>query len=205
MDKLSRRLHHHTPPGQPGGVFFWAFLTILNRMATYRVVPNLDSTDAAYIAGLIDGEGTITLTREHRDENRRLVVSIASTERSILTFVVERAGCGKITNKRTTSGRHAPSFAYRITNRQALELLRQISPYLRSYKAKRAALVLAHYLSLTPRNGRYTTALRLAREDFERKFLATIKPADDGGILLRDDPNTTAIEHSLEPVGAEPR
>jgi hypothetical protein len=147
-------------------------------MTTYRIVPDLDSTDAAYIAGLIDGEGTITLTREHRDENRRLVVSIASTERSMLAFVVERTGCGKITNKRTTSGRHTPSFAYRITNRQALELLRQISPYLRSYKANRAALALTHYLSLTPRNGRYSAALKLARKDFERKFLGTLKPAD---------------------------
>jgi hypothetical protein len=29
----------------------------------------LTSVDAAYIAGLIDGEGTITLTRKHKQEN----------------------------------------------------------------------------------------------------------------------------------------
>jgi hypothetical protein len=68
---------------------------------------DLDSRDAAYIAGLIDGEGTITLSREHRNENRRLVVSVASTERCMLEFVAERTGCGKITNKCTTSSRHA--------------------------------------------------------------------------------------------------
>lgn len=32
-----------------------------------------DPAVAGYIAGLIDGEGTITLTRVHRNENRRLV------------------------------------------------------------------------------------------------------------------------------------
>jgi hypothetical protein len=45
-------------------------------MARYRTVKQLSPTDAAYIAGLIDGEGTVTLSRKHRDENRQLVVSI---------------------------------------------------------------------------------------------------------------------------------
>jgi hypothetical protein len=36
----------------------------------------LRTIDAAYIAGLIDGEGTITLSRKHRNENRQLAISI---------------------------------------------------------------------------------------------------------------------------------
>ncbi|TMH49321.1 MAG: hypothetical protein E6H60_10445 [Betaproteobacteria bacterium] len=62
-------------------ILFLAFLPILNFIGPYRSVLVLDSCDAAYIAGLIDGEGTITLSREHRNENRRLFVSIASAER----------------------------------------------------------------------------------------------------------------------------
>jgi len=42
-------------------------------------IPKLPAESAAYIAGLIDGEGTITLTRLHAGANRRLVVSIANT------------------------------------------------------------------------------------------------------------------------------
>ena len=175
MDQLSRRLHHYTPPGRPGGVFFCLFFTILKLMRRYRSVLGLDPCDAAYIAGLIDGEGTITLSREHRNENRRLVVSIASTQRCLLEFVADRTGCGKITNKRTTSEPHTLSFAFRVTNRQALELLRQVRPYLRSYKAARAALALKHYLVLTPRNGQYTTGQTRARQEFETFFLATTK------------------------------
>ena len=67
MDQLSRRLHHHTPPGRLGGVFFCLSFTILKSMGRYRSVLRLDPRDAAYIAGLIDGEGTITLSREHRN------------------------------------------------------------------------------------------------------------------------------------------
>ena len=37
----------------------------------YRSGLSLDPRDAAYTAGLIDGEGTITLSREHRNENPR--------------------------------------------------------------------------------------------------------------------------------------
>jgi hypothetical protein len=90
MDQLSRRLHHHAPLAQSSGVFFCRFFTILKFMGRYRSVLSLDPREAAYIAGLIDGEGTITLSREHRNENRRLVVSIASTERCLLDFVADR-------------------------------------------------------------------------------------------------------------------
>jgi hypothetical protein len=60
----------------------------------------LSSDTAAYIAGLIDGEGTITLTRLHVGENRRLVVSIANTELALLGFVRDEVGVGKITRKK---------------------------------------------------------------------------------------------------------
>ena len=52
----------------------------------YKEVKSLDQTDAAYIAGLIDGEGTVTLSRRHRNENRQLVVSISNTDRPLLEF-----------------------------------------------------------------------------------------------------------------------
>ena len=50
---------------------------MLKYIGRYRTMVDLDPGDAAYAAGLIDGERTITLSREHRNENRRLVVSIA--------------------------------------------------------------------------------------------------------------------------------
>jgi hypothetical protein len=132
---------------------------------------------AAYIAGLIDGEGTITLSRLHADENRRLVVSIANTEIQLLEFVIDQVGAGKTTRKRTTADRHTPSYCYAITSRQALDLLRQISPHLRSYKRQRAELTLKHYRQLTPRNGKYTNELLTLRHEFERKLLS-ITPAN---------------------------
>jgi hypothetical protein len=127
---------------------------------------------AAYIAGLIDGEGTITLSRLHTAENRRLVVSIANTEIQLLDFVLAAVGAGKITRKRAVAGHHRLSFCYSITSRQALELLRQVTPHLLSYKRLRAELALSTYLAVTARNGKYTKELRARRQTFERELLA---------------------------------
>lgn len=128
-------------------------------------------TDAAYIAGLIDGEGTITLSRKHANEKRSLCVSICSTERVLLEFVLAAVGLGRITNKRTYRDHHSPSFTYRVTNRQALELLTATASFLKTYKARRAALILEKYLPLTPRNGKYSATQLRERDEFELELL----------------------------------
>lgn len=141
-------------------------------MAAYRTVAKLSPEDAAYIAGLIDGEGTLSLTRRHKKDNRQFVISIANTERPLLDYVIDTIGAGKITGKRATRDNHTPSFTYAIENRQALALLKQIAPYLRTYKSKRARLILDNYVRLTPRNGHYSNELKAERTRFEQQFLA---------------------------------
>ncbi len=123
-------------------------------------VNNVSAEDAAYLAGLIDGEGSITLSRKHRDENCQLSVSISNTDRRLLEWVLAVVKVGKITNKATRSTHHTPSYTYQVWNAQALRLLEQICPYLRTYKKRRANLVLEKYKALTPRNGRYSPAIR---------------------------------------------
>jgi hypothetical protein len=140
-------------------------------MATYRIVNNISSIDAAYIAGIIDGEGTITLSRKHKNENRQLAVSISNTDLVLLKYVEKTVGAGKITNKKVTQEHHTKSYTYAIYNRQALKLLEQMQPYLKTYKATRSELILRDYIALTPRNGKYTDDQRADREQFEREVL----------------------------------
>ena len=142
-------------------------------MPRYKQTNRLSRQDAAYIAGLIDGEGTIALTRRHRNENRQLEISVSSTEFALLDFVLERVGAGRISRKKRYSNQHACSAAYVVSNRQAFSLLEQIQPDLRSYEAKRGRLVLDHYTELTPRNGKYTVELSLQRTIFLRQFAET--------------------------------
>jgi hypothetical protein len=166
QESLSRRLHQI-----PALIRQGHFFAENQGMVIYKSTNQLNLTDAAYIAGLIDGEGTVTLSRKHRNENRQLAVSISNTERNLLEFVLSVVGAGKITSKKTVQTHHRPSFTYVIYNRQALSLLEQIQPHLRTYKKARAELILKDYLRLTPRNGKYSDQLKAARNEFECQVL----------------------------------
>ncbi len=137
----------------------------------YREVRLLSVAGAAYLAGLIDGEGTVTLSRKHASDMRQLVVSISNTELPILEFALLSVGARKLTNKCTSKAHHTPSYTYALWNRQALALLAQVEPHMRAYKRERARLVLKDYVRLTPRNGRYTDAMRTERRIFEDSLL----------------------------------
>lgn len=139
---------------------------------TPRHVARLREADAAYLAGLIDGEGTIALSRRHSGEKRQLVVSISSTEIALVEWARHTPGVGKVTRKKTSRPHHAPGLTFSVANRQALGVLEQILPYLRSYKKRRADLVVAKYLRVTPRNGKYSVELLEARRRFEEEFAA---------------------------------
>lgn len=144
-------------------------------MANYKKVNKLKACEAAYIAGVIDGEGTISLSRKHKNENRQLVITISNNEHRLLEYILITIGAGKITSKKVYQKQHMPGFTYAITNRQALDLLGQLTKYLQSYKKLRAELVLAKYIALTPRNGKYSEDLFQKRIEFEQEFLE-IKP-----------------------------
>ena len=100
----------------------------------YRRVKKLTKTGAAYIAGIIDGEGTITLTRRNSTSHRHLVVTVSSTDQDLLIYIQELIGAGKITTKRTYKQHHVPGGTFQISNRQALALLQQIAIFLKTYK-----------------------------------------------------------------------
>jgi len=179
-DQLSRRLHQLGPRNEDCSPALFFSCGSCDEpdsqqnaaMSTYRRVHRLHKEIAAYVAGLIDGEGTITLCREHRGARRCIVVSISNTDRALLQFVLDNVGAGCITAKRTYKGNHTPSFSYKIANRQALDLLSQVVRYLRTYRAMRGRMALERYVAVTPRNGKYSAHGLRMKEAFELEFMA---------------------------------
>ncbi|OGN17797.1 MAG: hypothetical protein A3C88_00755 [Candidatus Yanofskybacteria bacterium RIFCSPHIGHO2_02_FULL_50_12] len=139
-------------------------------MAKPRKISDLSSEDAAYIAGIIDGEGTVTLVRKNKKENRRLAVTISNTEFDMLNWIKKKVNAGVIVNKHSTNGKWAEAFTYQVYNRQAYDLLSKTYTYMRSHKRKRAELALREYLKVTPRNGKYTPELLVKRNKFIEDF-----------------------------------
>lgn len=125
----------------------------------------------AYAAGLIDGEGTITLTR-NGNEKRFPVLSIASTTYALVAFMKRLFG-GCITNKRKYKKGHSKSFVWRVRYNRALRALALVLPFmLEPEKVRRGKLVLAKYKSVTAANGKYTKEILKEKARFEREFFS---------------------------------
>lgn len=108
--------------------------------------------DAAYIAGFIDGEGTIGIVahnkpgnvagRDRRTPHYRLVIGVTNKDLAVLRWIHERVG-GSIFEKTRRKACWAPAFELRVTNRDdARQLLTAIQPHVK-VKAAQVALALA--------------------------------------------------------------
>ncbi len=130
----------------------------------------METTIHAYTAGIIDGEGTITLTRASAKTHRRPNVSVSSTTYELLLFLKSHYG-GTIVKHKIYQDHHKPHWSWRIEYDRALSALKLITPYLLvPEKAYRAKLLLERYKLVTPRNGKYTEELLLKKAEFENDF-----------------------------------
>lgn len=127
-------------------------------------------TEAAYAAGILDGEGSILFTRIHKTRWPSPAVSVASTDRELLEWLRERWG-GSIIRKRAYSARHTQSYAWSLTDRRALDFLRIVQPFLViKRKIAKCNLLLDNYLDCTPRNGRYTPEMASKKQLLIERF-----------------------------------
>lgn len=134
----------------------------------------MKDTEKAYIAGIIDGEGSIMLQIFHSNEHPAPCVSIASTSIELLIWVKKVVGKGVIVSKKNYQPDiHKDCFSYVLKSNAAISLLEDITPYLIiDVKVKRAKLILERYKALTPRNGRYSDELLEMKQLFYDEFIS---------------------------------
>lgn len=103
--------------------------------------------ELAYIAGFIDGEGSLQIQRRiHRNEfgewfGYSIYLDIGQTRRDILEYLQGKAGGGCIHHK-PTNGNRKEAWMLRVMGRQAQTFVSQLRPYLR-VKAEIADIFLA--------------------------------------------------------------
>lgn len=81
-------------------------------------------TEAAYVAGVVDGEGYISSSRYE--------LHVTNTDLSLLHRVRDIAGCGRLYRPGKPLRReHRPQYRWRLTKRgDIVKLLRRIQPFL---------------------------------------------------------------------------
>jgi hypothetical protein len=118
----------------------------------------MSPTAAAYLAGFIDGEGTIGIIRARRRENKsgyRLqpYLSVANTDKPALEAIQAMCGNGRLVQQTNpVNANHKDGYSLRFSPNQIRHLLPQLQPYL-LIKAKQAGYVL-EFLSVN-RGGRH--------------------------------------------------
>lgn len=126
---------------------------------------------AEYTAGLIDGEGTVSLIRQRRSLYRSPTVSVSSTSFELIEYLIAEHGGRVVTKKKIENNKQA--WEWRLDYDRALDFLVQILPHMREKKKiRRAQYLLDRYKRVTRRNGKYTDLEREEKLKFEDGFFS---------------------------------
>ena len=123
----------------------------------------------AYLAGIIDGEGTVTLMKHHRNETPIPFVAIANNNLVLLKWIKSLVG-GNLCAKKKRLPHHHDSYVLNIRQDRALRFLNEIKQYL-IIKRRQAELITKRYKAVTHRAGKYTSEMLAAKN----KLVAEIR------------------------------
>lgn len=126
-----------------------------------------------YLAGLLDGEGTIGIARNNATEHRSPYISVTSTTPEIMQFLQENFN-GHISSHKTYEDRYKPSQTWKLKKKiEVFDLLEKVQEHmLEPSKKERIKLLLAEYDRVTMKNGKYNKEKLQAKLEFEERFLA---------------------------------
>jgi len=124
------------------------------------VIPLIE-VEKAYVAGIVDGEGTVTLMKHHKNETQVPFVGIANNNLELLKWIRSLVG-GNICSKKKRLPHHSDSYVLNIRQDRALSFLNEIKKYL-IVKRQQAELITAQYKSVTHRAGKYTPEMLIKK------------------------------------------
>ena len=118
----------------------------------------LTGEELAYIAGIFDGEGTVTISsykasRYGGSQRRLLMVLLSSTDRSVVDYLRETFG-GAITITKVHDN-HKEIRRWTLSSRMAADFLYRVLPYLR-IKREHAILGLDWQVTMKQGSNQYT-------------------------------------------------
>jgi hypothetical protein len=128
----------------------------------------LNEVEKAYIAGIVDGEGSIGLWRHHKNETHSPRVTVANNNLALLQWIQSKVG-GVIVSKKKRQAHHGDSYAWSICQNRAIAFLNEIKGYL-IIKKQQAELITGEYKAVTHRAGKYTPEMLMKKEALVAKI-----------------------------------
>jgi len=126
----------------------------------------MNPEEAAYIAGLFDGEGTVTYKKYFERKKKgnkvnryncwRISMEVAMTDKSVLIWLHQTLGVGTLTSKKVNGKRvdgspYLKQWRWRCTFRDAYYVCLLIWPYAHT-KLSKINKILEHYYNLKQNN-----------------------------------------------------
>jgi intein-encoded DNA endonuclease-like protein len=100
-------------------------------------LPEIDKIDLSYIAGFVDGEGSIYLNAKNKSFLGQWRIGICNTDKPVIDWMLMKLACGVVREYLPRKGQHKIAYVLDI-NRQGdvCAILKVLLPYLRVKKSK---------------------------------------------------------------------
>lgn len=98
--------------------------------ARRKPIRKMSATDRAWLAGLFDGEGHISIDTQLGPRSRGVKIQVTNTDRALVDEVQRVTGVGYITTRYRESSNHKPTHDWHTTGGNAKALLALMLPRL---------------------------------------------------------------------------
>jgi len=93
-------------------------------------VKEMSIAQAAYLAGLVDGEGSIIAVKRNSEGRHTWRLQVANTKLPLLSWCIEVTGVGTIVTTKSRNDKHQDGHWWQCYSWNAYDVLRQIVPYM---------------------------------------------------------------------------
>lgn len=102
---------------------------------------DLSIAEAAYLAGIMDGEGSVMIVSRGGGRSLSALLSVTNTKYPMLQWIIDRTMVGLINRQYQETSKRSETWFWRCWGDGALMVLRQIKPYL-VIKGEQASLAI---------------------------------------------------------------
>lgn len=94
----------------------------------------ITDAEAGYSAGVVDGEGTLSMTKREYSANwspnYAVIVEVTNTKREMCDWLKETTGIGTVSPKTHTNKRHKRTYVWKLDRHEMAAFLNRILPFL---------------------------------------------------------------------------